>query len=497
MTLAGRGGKWFTDDMPVTRRRFLAASASGAWLGALRGWAQEGSPARLGLLLDTSAEMGFLVPQARKELAILNEQLTTAGRPTVVMREIAGASVDREGPSSLAARRNVLYALKPLYSEVDTVLWITSLRGDQSPHGLLAIGELLRETVPGRPGRRLVIRNIWQDQLLAGDAWVQRPPSLETDPLDLRIRPEEWYRLLAEGHGVIQRSWQVPPPDFRSAFAFPHRIAGSSYLKKLGQEGREAHFDQSWAQELARRHELHFVREKEEWPVRLTGRRWLTESTLLPFPDEAARAARSGEVLEALCARESIAEDLGRIEAEKLGVIFGLGYVTQDLKRQQANRGRPLRTWLDHYLADLVRVGAECAGEIPEEGGNPARLHAMERIELASKQTKPASPDPIARRLAWMAREKRCDAVYLFTNGYLGGGEYGTWSLDLNLLALAIRESGTRLFVRIPFEFGPVPLDLVRLAMASGGGVFCGRADDPDWRISLPSPTWPEAVPMP
>jgi len=92
-------------------------------------------------------------------------------------------------------------------------------------------------------------------------------------------------------------------------------------------------------------------------------------------------------------------------------------------------------------------------------------------------------------------REEKCDAIYLFTNGYLGEGDYGTWKLDWNLLALAIREAGTRLYVRVPFEFGPTPLALARLAMASGGGVFRGRADDPDWEMELPKPSWPEPVP--
>ena len=41
-----------------------------------------------------------------------------------------------------------------------------------------------------------------------------------------------------------------------------------------------------------------------------------------------------------------------------------------------------------------------------------------------------------------MARDGRCAAIYLFTNGYLGGGDYGTWTLELDLLTLAIRAAG-------------------------------------------------------
>jgi hypothetical protein len=35
---------------------------------------------------------------------------------------------------------------------------------------------------------------------------------------------------------------------------------------------------------------------------------------------------------------------------------------------------------------------------------------------------------------------------------------------------------------------------LTRLALASGGGVFCGRRDDPDWEMALPEAAWPVAV---
>jgi len=480
---------------PPTRRRFL--SATGAWLAAARLRAADsppGIPARLGLLLDTSSGMGFLVPQARKELRLLNTSLAAAGRPPVILREIEGAAIDREGSTSVGARRNVIYKLKELYAEVDTVLWITALQGEQSPGGIFAVEELLKESPEGRPARQLVIRNIWPDQLQAGDLWVQRPPAPEEDPLDLRNRPEEWYRLVGEGRGIIQRSWQTPPPDFRSAFGFPHRIVGSAFLRKLGQEGSEAAFDQAWTRDLTARHGLRFSRAKEEWPARITGRRWLMETTLLPYPDEEEITARSAAVFESLSARESIEDDLARIAAEKLGVVFGFGYVEQDLKRHLAAREKAPRSWRDFHFADLVRIGSECARHLADAAPSPTRIYANERITLASKSSSPESPDPIIRRIARMVREDKVDAIYLFTNGYLGGGEYGTWTMDLNLLTLAIREAGTRLYVRIPFEFGPTPRALARLAMASGGGVFRGRADDPDWIMAIPDPAWPEPV---
>ena len=457
-----------------------------------RAGAQEIVPARLGILLDTSAEMGFLVPQARKELAILNEQLSAAGRGPVVMREIVGSDLDREASTSVGARRNVLYAMKALYDECDTVLWITGLKGQQSPQGLFALETLLKGTSEGRPARQLVLRHLWQEQILAGSEWVLRPPGPEDDPLDPRNRPAEWFRLVEEKRGVIQRSWQIPPPDFRAQFAFPHRVADRHYLGKLGHDAGDASFDQAWSRDLASRHGVWFVREREEWLPRITGRRWLGEATLLPFPDGKSLTERSATVLEALCARESIETDLARIETEKIGVVFAFGYLSQDWKRRQAMREEPPRNGRDAYLADIARIGAECAAHLSDHGRTPGRLYATERIELPSRGAGPGSPDPLLRTIARMARVEKCDAIYLFTNAYLGGGDYGTWTLDADLLTLAIREAGTRLFVRVPFEFGPVPLGLQSLAMASGGGVFQGMASDPDWEMETPSPAWPE-----
>ena len=477
--------------MLLTRRHLLLHAP--AW-GVLAVRAQEESapPSRLGVLLDTSAEMGFLVPQARKELRILNRQLATLGRPPVLLRELEGASIDREASTSVGARRNALYALKALYGECDTVLWITALRGEQSSGGIFAVEQLLREPVEGRPPRRLLLSHVWQDQLQAGDGWLRTPPPPEKDPLDLTNRPEEWYRLVSEGRGAVVRSWQIPPPAFRGTFAFPYRVNSSAYLRKLGQEGREALFDQARTLELSRELGLSLTRGREEWLPRVTGRRWIDEGTLLPFPDEASRLERAEEVFASLSARESVEEDLARIDAKRLGVVFAFGYVSKDWKRHLATREKPPRNWREHYLFDFARVAAECAEHLREHETATGRVYATERIELDSSSIRPESPDSVSRRLARLAREEKCDAVYLFTNGFLGGGDFGTWSLDHRLLALAIRDAGTRLFVRVPFEFGFIPLELAALAMASGGGVFRGRADDPDWEMGLPRPAWPD-----
>jgi hypothetical protein len=456
-------------------------------------------PARLAILLDTSVEMGFLVPQVRKEARILNEQLVAAGRPPVLLREMEGASIDREGSTSVGARKNLIYPLKELFAEADTVYWITALRGEQSPNGMFAIEEMLGEEVEGRPARQLIIRNVWQDQLQAGDTWALRPPPLEEDPLDLRNRPEGWYRIVNEGRGLIVRSWQVPPPDFRTAFLFPYRIAGLPLLKKMDIPDREANFDQQLARDFTERHGLMIMREREQWPSRLTGRRWVSESTLLPFLDEPSREARATAVLASLTARETIEEDLDRIEAARLGVIFAFGYLESDLRHHLSTKDKPPRSARQFYMADLARIAGETLEHLESKKAvketSHERFYVNDRITLENNRKAPEGPDPYARHIAKLVREKNVDAVYLFTNGYLGEGDYGTFALDLDLLTLAIREAGVRLYVRVPFEFGPAPAALSRLALASGGEVFRGRLDDPDWGMPRPVAAWPEPPP--
>jgi len=288
----------------------------------------------------------------------------------------------------------------------------------------------------------------------------------------------------------------VPPPDFRTAFLFPYRIAGLPLLKKMDIPGREANFDQQAAREFMVRHGLMITREREEWPTRLTGRRWVSESTLLPFPGEAARDERAAAVLASLTDRESIEEDLDRIEAARLGVVFAFGYLESDLRNHLSTKDKPPRSARQFYMADLARIAGETLEHLESKKAvketSHERFYVSDRIALDNNRKAPEGPDPYARHIAVLVREKNADAVYLFANGYLGEGDYGTFALDLDLLTLAIRESGVRLYVRVPCEFGPAPIALTRLALASGGEVFRGRLDDPDWEMPLPAAAWPE-----
>lgn len=459
--------------------------------------------ARLAILLDTSAEMGFLVPQVRKEVRFLNEQLVAIHRPPVILREFEGASVERAGSLSLGARKNLIHPLTELFAEADTIYWFTSLKGQQSSVGLFDVEALLRLEIENRPGRKLVIRNIWQEQLQAGDTWGTRPLRSKDDPLDLRNRPEEWYRLIGENRGLMIRSWQGPPADFRESFGFPYRVAGAAFLKKLDLQSNEAFFDIRWSHEFESRHGLKVMQAKEEWPARLVGHRWLFQSSLVPFLDEKTLQARSTSVYEALCARETIEEDLQQIHASRLGLLFGFGYLEDDLEKYRVAKERAVlpRSWREFYVAELARIVGEsrehiearrAESETPKEDSLPQRFYSNERVELEKNRKMPEGPDRYAYRIAQLIRDQKVDAIYLFTNGYVGGGDYGTIQWDMNLLSLALRDTGVKLYVRIPFEFGPVPVELSQLALATGGKVFRGKATDPDWEIPQLEPAWPE-----
>ncbi|MEM9015583.1 MAG: hypothetical protein AAGC68_01120, partial [Verrucomicrobiota bacterium] len=92
--------------------------------------------------------------------------------------------------------------------------------------------------------------------------------------------------------------------------------------------------------------------------------------------------------------------------------------------------------------------------------------------------------DPIALQISKLAREGEVDAVYLFTNGFVGGNSYRSFTMNLEHLGRAVEGAGVRLYVRMPFETGPPPVRLQRLALASQGQVFQGRREDEDWKLN-------------
>lgn len=448
---------------------------------------------RLGLLLDTSAEMGFLVPQARKEIRWMNQALVARGRQTLAVEEIAGASLDREGSLAVPARRNALLALRRLLEEKGAggVYWMTALRGRQSGDALFEIETLLKPE-GNRPARPLVIRHLWQDQVQAAAAWVRHPPDPSDDPLAPQNRPFEWYRLAKAGGGVVVRSWQAPPEGEIGSFGFPHRVAEPALLRRMGIAQGQVTMDTRWTFDLASRFGFRFSYPEDSWLPAVTGRRWLSGQILVPHLDAETTEARNAAVFDSLRARESIAEDLARIPARKLGVLFGFGYLGRDRDRIRGTL-KPAGDWRSQYLEDLSRIVRETREHLAAAAGNsPDRVYASEYLELASAHPRTPDTAAFARRLARLVREEGVDAVYFLTNGYTGGGDYGTFRVDEPLIAAAVREAGVRLYVRVPFELGVIPMRLQRLALASGGGVFLGRADDPDWDLPAPTPAWPE-----
>lgn len=454
------------------------------------GWCQEAPP--IGLLLDTSPEMGFLVAQARKEIRWNNNTRVSRGQQTLPVIEFAGASLEREGSLSLPARRNALYPIRELLEDRGALglYWITALRGLQSGEGLFAVESLLSGGGE-RPSRPLLLRHIWQEQAQMAVEWARHPPEPDQDPLALASRPFDWYRLAKAGRGVVIRSWQVPPPEELTYFGFPHRITVPQLLRKLNIQESPATMDDRWKQELSMRlGGLVFALTDDVWPTAITGRRWLAESVLVPHLDRESIETRNEAVFEGLRARESIEEDLSRIPAQRLGVLFGFGYVGIDLERAR-NLPKPGRNPHSLYLADLIAIVRETREHLQEHApAHPERVYATEYLDLPKAVPAPDLAGNYARRMARMVREEKVDAIYFFTNGY-SGGEYGRFEVDLPLIAAAIREANVPLYVRVPFELGVVPMALQRLALASGGGVFWGKADDPDWKIAAPTPAWP------
>lgn len=440
--------------------------------------------------------MGFLVPQARKEIRELNATLIQRQRPTLVTREFVGASLDVEGSLSVPARKNIIYALKELYEneKVDGVYWITALGGIQSGSGFHLLEEMLSSPGLGPTGRRhLIIRNLWQEQVTAGRRWADQPPGPTIDPLDEKNLPSDWFKVARAGDGYLIRSWQLPPREFLDQFGPPRIIEHPSLLKRFGLAERRATMDTTWQSRLSGVFALHFARPEDRWPVAVTGRQWMEQSVLLPYLNEETLAIRTESVFQAMTTRETIAEDLARIpNPKKLGVLFGFGHVKRDLERFRTQRSRQTSDPRMQYLADLTRIVGETREQAEADGDHPGRVYSSEFVELLHARERDAQPDRYARRMARLVREEGVDAIYFFTNGYAGGGDYGHFETANLLIAAAIREAGVRLYLRVPFEFGAVPMEWQRLALASGGGVFFGTADDADWEVAPPSPAWPE-----
>ena len=444
---------------------------------------------KLGLLLDVSPEMGFLVPQVRKEVRLLNESLAAAGREPVPLREFAGASLDQEGSLSVPARINALYQLRDFYESENLhgIYWITSLQGQQSGAGFFQLQEMLKAE-----NRRLVIRNAWQEQVLAGRLWAASPPDPYADPLHEKHLGDDWFEVAEAGNGTIIRSWMLPPVEFRPRFGAPLWLTDRTMLRLLGASDRRIGMDVSWRTDLHQAFGLHFSPTEEIWPERVIGRQWLEKTALVPFLEDESRESRNQALFEELAARDSIAADLDRIPAKKLGVLFAFGFRQRDIEGFRAHTNRPIRDWKTQYFTDLTRIVTETREQARADADRADRVHLEELLSLKGRGSHDARPEAFAARIAELVRVHQVDALYLFTNGYTGDGEFGEFKIAEPVIARILREAGVNLYVRVPFEFGIPPLSLQQLALASGGAVFQGSADDPDWKMATPAAEWPE-----
>jgi len=246
------------------------------------------------------------------------------------------------------------------------------------------------------------------------------------------------------------------------------------------------------------RYGLEFSRPRESWPPTVEGRRWCEETTVVPFLKTDAKSGGDGSprwerVYQQMCARDSIAEDLEMIKADKVGMLFGFGYVERDLSALKTAGDRDLDS-RQLYMADLARIGNEAKVYVESNRGRDDRICEVEYLAVSRGRQAAATNEIYARRMAKMVREEGVDVIYFFTNGFTGSGNYGEFGINEELIAKAIREDGVRLYVRVPFEFGVAPMKLQKLAVASGGGVFFGARSDPDFDMARPEGKWPDEL---
>jgi hypothetical protein len=135
------------------------------------------------------------------------------------------------------------------------------------------------------------------------------------------------------------------------------------------------------------RYGLEFSRPQESWPLTVEGRRWCEEMTMVPFLKADAKPGKDDpprweRVYQQMCARDSIKEDLVKIKADKLGVLFGFGYVEHDLSSLKAAGDRRLNS-KQHYMAELMRIGSEAKTYVEANQGRDDQVCEMEYLAVS------------------------------------------------------------------------------------------------------------------
>lgn len=463
--------------------------------------AKEESPTRsyekLGILMDVSPQMGFLVPQARKEIRLLNQNLVAAGRDPLVYHEVEGFKIDAKRSLRTPARKNAVYSLETLIKEdqVAGILWITSLRGEETGFEMDEMRKIFPDNkegkgIEGEEKRvtQLLLHQIWQGHAQSAFRDVGREDVLD-QLLDEGLM-REWVQTIKNSDGYLWRSWWLPDFDSSSIFAFPWSVRHGALLRKLDVRKISAQYHDTWTSRLRMRYGLEFAKPREQWARAVAGQAWCEKTTLLPHLKELTDPPRWQQVYEQMRARDSIEEDLGMIKADKLGVVFAFAGVKSDLAVAKAGGlRRPNARQL--YATELLRIGKEAKAHIEKYQDQSGRVYTLDYYEVNRGKQVSGSDEIYARRMAKLIREEGVDAIYLFTNGYTGSGEYGELKMNEVLISKAIRQAGVRLYIRMPFEFGVVPMKLHQLAIASGGGVFFGKSSDPDFDMTRPKAMWP------
>ncbi|NNE93863.1 MAG: hypothetical protein HKN23_19610, partial [Verrucomicrobiales bacterium] len=417
-----------------------------------------------------------IVPQARKEVRLLNRRLEEAGKQTLAIREVEGADVLTPGQLGSPAGKNAILKLRELFGkdEVDGVFWITSMKGKQDGNGFFELEKLLK----AKPGRQLNIRHIWPEQILAGSAWQKDRGHQARDPLHPEGFPTEWLKPVQASSGYVIRAWRAPPADLLDHWGAPDR--------------------QLWQETLRMRYGIRFVRARERWYLRPYGLDLVARQTLVPFFSEESRKARDEEVFRELCQRGSIEDDLQQIKGERIGALFAFGFRERDAldeKRSTPDRTAP---GID-YVRQIRALTDEFRSHRERHEANPNRVYETVFMQTKRRISNRPSPEEVAQRekfsraAARMIRDEKLDALYLMTNGFVDERPYGEFSMAYEPLAQFLFDTKTRLYVRVPFEVGIAPYELQQMAVASGGGVFFGPGSeaDADFETGPVKGSWP------
>lgn len=315
----------------------------------------------------------------------------------------------------------------------------------------------------GKPNRQLVIRHNWPEQILAGWNWRENLGKVDEDPLHPKAFPGEWLEPVDNSNGYVLRSFRKLPVEYIHLTAYP--VNGQ------------------WNVDLKNRYGIHFLRKGDYTrPFDPTGLNLLSKSTVVPYVSPDSRKARDQLIYREMCRRSSIEEDLSNIDADRIGVCYYLGYKKKDFNLAVSRPDKSNDPRID-YIRNVKAFSKEIRLHREQYESTPGRIYDtyFHEAQSANLSREIDHNEVFARRATKLIQSNQLDAVYLFTNGYTDARGYGKFTMELEPLAAFLKESGKKLYVRVPFELGIAPIELKRLAISTGGAVFFGTPDDPDF----------------